>query len=48
MKITFELKVEVDQRSLRAFWEKLGMQLDEVCNDYCNGRYEIKEIDREE
>jgi len=48
MKITFELKAELDKRSLRAFWEKLGTVIDEVCNDYCDGRYELKEIKREE
>lgn len=48
MKITFELKVEVDKRSLKALWEKLGMQLDEICGEFCDGKYEIKEIDRKE
>jgi hypothetical protein len=48
MKITFELNVEVEKRSLQAFWDKLGIVVDEVCNDYCNGRYELKEIKREE
>ncbi len=48
MQITFELKVEIEKRSLRAFWERMSNKIDEICNEYCDGKYELKEIEREE
>ena len=48
MNIKFELSVDIDQRSLMAFWDRLGVVLEELSAEYCQGQYEIKEISREE